>query len=61
MDILSTKTQDEVLRSLLAETAKGMNEIRCARADLQKATSRMTFAIAAINDLLDRETKDETQ
>jgi hypothetical protein len=55
MDILHTKTQDEVLRSLLAETAKAMNEIRCGRTDLQKATNRLTFAIAAINELLDRE------
>lgn len=55
MDILEKKTPEEVLRSLLAETAKAMNEIRCARTDLQKANSRLTFAIAAINDLLDRE------
>jgi len=55
MDILQNKTPEEVLRSLLAETAKGMNEIRCARTDLQKANNRLTFAIAAINELLDRE------
>lgn len=55
MDILNTKTREELVRSLLAEIAKGSNEIRCARADLQKATSRLTFCIAALNELLDRE------
>lgn len=54
MDILHAKTHNEVLRSLLAETAKAMNEIRCSRTDLQKANNRLTFAIAAINELLDR-------
>lgn len=54
MDILQNKTTNELAQSLLAEIAKASNEIRCARTDLQKATSRLTFAIAAINELLAR-------
>lgn len=54
MDILQNKSTNELAQSLLAEVAKASNELRCARTDLQKATSRLTFAIAAINELLAR-------
>jgi len=43
------------LRSLLAEIAKSSAELRCARADLQKVGHRLTFALVAVNELLDRE------
>jgi hypothetical protein len=54
MDILRQKTDQEILDSILAEIAKSTNEIRCASGDIQKANSRMTFAIAAVNELIDR-------
>jgi hypothetical protein len=54
MDILRQKTDQEILVSILAEIAKSTNEIRCASGDIQKANSRMTFAIAAVNELIDR-------
>ena len=54
MDILRQKTDQEILASILAEIAKSTNEIRCASGDIQKANSRMTFAIAALNELIDR-------
>lgn len=54
MDILDSKTQDELLRSLLAEAAKAQNELRCAQTDLRKAQSRLQFVLAIVNQMLDR-------
>ena len=55
MDLLKHKSDQEILESILAEIAKSTNEIRCASGDIQKANSRMTFAIAAINELINRQ------
>jgi hypothetical protein len=57
MDILDTKTDDELLISLLAELAKARNELACAQRDLNKATSRIGFLLVIVNTLIDR-TKD---
>lgn len=57
MKVIDTKTDLELLQSLLAEIAKSTNEIRCARADLEKAMSRLTFCIAVANEMIER-TKD---
>ena len=54
MDILDQKSNDELLRSLLAELAKSNNELKCARQDLEKATGRLSFAIAVANRLINR-------
>jgi hypothetical protein len=54
MDVLKNKSDQEILESILAEIAKSTNEIRCASGDIQKANGRMTFAIAAINHLINR-------
>lgn len=55
MDILNTKTDAELLRSLLGELAKASNELRCAKGDLDKATSRMSFLLVLINTLIERQ------
>jgi hypothetical protein len=55
MDILENKSDQAILESILAEIAKSTNEIRCASGDIAKANSRMTFAIAAINHLINRQ------
>jgi hypothetical protein len=55
MDILDSKTDKELLASLLAEIAKAQNEIRCARADIEKAHSRLKFLIVLANTLIDRQ------
>lgn len=54
MDLLENKTDKELLQSILAEIAKTQNEIRCAKADVQKAQSRLSFLIVAINEMLNR-------
>jgi hypothetical protein len=54
MDILDQKSNNELLRSLLAELAKANNELKCARQDLEKATGRLSFVIAVTNKLINR-------
>lgn len=58
MDILDQKTNDDLLKSLLAELAKANNELKCARQDLDKATSRLGFLLVVTNTLINRQ-KDE--
>lgn len=55
MDLLDKKSNDELIKSLLAECAKAQNEIRCAQGDLSKAQSRITFLLAVINTLIERQ------
>ena len=55
MDILDQKTDKELEQSLLAEVAKASNEIKCARQDLEKATGRLSFALAVANKLINRQ------
>lgn len=55
MDLLDKKTDRELEQSLLAEVAKASNEIKCARADLDKATNRLSFLLVVINKLINRQ------
>lgn len=55
MDLLENKTDKEILQSILAEIAKAKNEIACARADIQKAQSRISFLIVAANEMINRQ------
>lgn len=54
MDPVENKSDDELLKSLLAEAAKARNEINCASGDIQKATNRLNFILLLVNELLDR-------
>jgi hypothetical protein len=54
MDILDTKSNSELLRSIIAELAKARNELACAKGDLDKANSRITFLLAVANTVLNR-------
>ena len=55
MDVIDDKNDKELLQSLLAEIAKATNEIRCAKADIDKAHSRIKFIILIANELIDRQ------
>jgi hypothetical protein len=55
MDVLDTKSDKELLQSLLAEIAKARNEIKCAKGDIDKAQSRISFLIVVANELLNRQ------
>lgn len=54
MEILDKKTDTELLQSVIAEIAKASNELKCARADLEKATSRLKFTVVVANELINR-------
>ena len=61
MDIIDNKTDKELLDSLIAEVAKGNNEVKCARNnlesaknDLEKVSNRLAFSAMLINTLRDR-------
>jgi len=52
--IFDSKTEDEIFRSIEAETAKALAEIRCAKRDLEQAEVRMKFALATVHYLKQR-------
>jgi hypothetical protein len=54
MDVLDKQTDEDLLKSSLAEIAKAKNEIQCAKRDIDKATSRLNFLIVLTNKLIDR-------
>ncbi|CAB4154640.1 hypothetical protein UFOVP647_17 [uncultured Caudovirales phage] len=54
MDLLDKKTDDELHLSILAELAKTSNELRCAKQDIEKVTSRLSFLLAVTNTLINR-------
>jgi hypothetical protein len=53
-DFFDSKTDKELLESLLAEVAKATNELRCAERDIKKANGRLQFAVMAINEMINR-------
>jgi len=53
--LIDKKTDDELIRSLIAEIAKANNELNCATNDLKKARSRLSFSIMLANKLIDRQ------
>ena len=55
MEVLENKSDQELLASIVAEIAKSTNELKCARGDLDKIASRLGFAIAVLNELLNRQ------
>jgi hypothetical protein len=55
MEIFDSKSEKELLQSIIAEIAKASNEIRCAKADIDKAQSRIKFCVMIANKLIERE------
>lgn len=54
MDLLDSKTDKELLDSLVAEAAKATAEIRSAQNDIDKARSRIKFVLVLANKMIDR-------
>lgn len=54
MDLLDDKTDIDILKSVLAELAKSKAELQCARNDLEKINSRLSFNIVLVNRLIAR-------
>ena len=53
-DIIKTKTDQELLETLLKEAAKASNELTSVKNDVTKAQNRVKFSIMLINRLLER-------
>jgi hypothetical protein len=54
MQNLDNKTTEDLIKSILAESAKARNELNCSQGDLQKAQNRLSFILMLVNELLDR-------
>jgi hypothetical protein len=55
MQILDDKSDKELLESLVQEIAKATNELRCAKADIDKAQSRIKFLLVLAHTLINRQ------
>jgi len=53
-DLMDSKSDEELLLSMIAEIAKAGNEISCAKRDIDKATSRLNFLVVLANKLIER-------
>jgi|DEB0MinimDraft_6_1074348.scaffolds.fasta_scaffold22100_2 hypothetical protein len=53
--MLAQQSEQQLRASLLAEIAKSTNEIRCARKDIDKASSRLGFLTALANEMINRQ------
>ena len=53
MDIRDLSDED-LLKSLEAEIAKALAEIKCSQGDLDKANARLRFSLAVLHTLKDR-------
>ena len=51
-------TTPELVDSILGEVAKTLSEIRHAQDDLDKAESRLKFALAVLHNIRDRDLKE---
>ena len=47
-------TEEDLLRSMEAEAAKAIAEIKCSRRDLEQADARLRFILSVIHHLKDR-------
>ena len=53
--IFDNHSQEDILQSLIAEAAKALAELRCAKNDLQQAENRLRFLMSAIHYIKDKE------
>jgi hypothetical protein len=54
MDILDKLSENELTQTLIAELAKATNEIKCAKADIDKAQSRLRFILVVAHEMINR-------
>jgi hypothetical protein len=51
---LEDYSREDLLKSLEAEIAKSLGELKCAQGDLAKINSRLRFALAALHVIKDK-------
>jgi hypothetical protein len=54
MQIWDNHPTEEILKSIEQELAKAQNELKCAYADINKATNRLSFTISGLHSLKKR-------
>ena len=54
MDLLDTKSDEELMKSLIGELAKAKNELACAKGDIDKISSRIGFLLVVANTMINR-------
>jgi len=52
--IFDKLSDEDIILSLIAECAKSMNEVKCARKDLEQADARLRFALSALHHMKDK-------
>jgi len=55
MEMWNRHSIQEILKSLETELAKAQNEINCAYKDVEKASKRISFTLAAIHQIKKRD------
>lgn len=55
MEILDRLSDKQLTETLIAEIAKATNEIKCAKADIDKAQSRIRFLLVVAHTLIERQ------
>ena len=58
MEIWTRNTTKDILKSLESELAKAVNELNCAKRDVIKASSRITFCLTGLHELKHRDIKE---
>ncbi len=58
MKIWNDHTIQEILKSIEMEIAKAQNEVKCAKADVEKASNRLAFVSSAIQHLNNKDIKE---
>lgn len=58
MEIWERNTTKTILKSLESELAKAINEINCAKKDVDKASKRVAFCLTGLHELKNRDIKD---
>jgi len=61
MQVLNTLTDKELHETVIKESAKARNELKCAEADIKKANSRLSFLVVLANELIQRTDKKENR
>ena len=52
--IFDTLTNEQLIRSMEAEAAKAISEIKCSRKDLEQADARLRFLLSVIHHMKDK-------
>jgi len=56
---LKDYSDEDLLKSLEAEIAKSLGELKCAQGDMDKVNSRLRFALAVLHTIKDKKDKKE--